>query len=173
MVQAAKELTATLKGLMPSALEGSTVQELEKLDKIFNQTAVTYKEIRNDDPPPQRVSENNATPQKVTRTQPPSHSPPCEKEPEREPVGENEIVVTSPPLPRMDPQPKPNDISNNDNGTPAKNTRSKWRKLTQEVMLSCMELTDTPATPRQLVSQKFPMKLLCEISGALLNGETG
>ena len=35
-----------------------------------------------------------------------------------------------------------------------------------------MELTDTPATPRQLASQKFPMKLLCEIAGAVLDGET-
>ena len=32
VVKAAKELTAALKGRMPSALEGSTVQELEKLD---------------------------------------------------------------------------------------------------------------------------------------------
>ena len=36
-----------------------------------------------------------------------------------------------------------------------------------------MELTDTPATPRKLASQKFPMKLLCEIAGAVLDGETG
>ena len=49
MAQATKELTTALKGNMLSALEGSTVQELEKLDKIFNQTAVTYKESRNDD----------------------------------------------------------------------------------------------------------------------------
>ena len=41
VVQAAKELTAALKQRMPSALEGSTVQELEKLDNIFNQKAVT------------------------------------------------------------------------------------------------------------------------------------
>ena len=36
-----------------------------------------------------------------------------------------------------------------------------------------MELTDTPATPRQLASRKFPMKLLCEIAGAVLDGDTG
>ena len=36
-----------------------------------------------------------------------------------------------------------------------------------------MELTDTPATPRQLALQKLPMKLLCEIAGAVLDGETG
>ena len=62
VVQAAKELTAALKWRMPSALEGSTVQELEKLDKIFNQISVTYKDIRNDAPPPQRMSEETATP---------------------------------------------------------------------------------------------------------------
>ena len=83
MVQAAKELITTLKGRMPSALEGSTVQELEKLDNFFNQTAVTYKESQNDDPPPQRVSNNTATPHRVKRTHPPSHSPKYEKEPER------------------------------------------------------------------------------------------
>ena len=81
VVQAEKELTAALKGRMPSALEGSTVKELEKLDKIFNQTAVTYRESRDDALPPHRVSEETATPQRVTRTQPPCHSPPYEREP--------------------------------------------------------------------------------------------
>ena len=71
VVQAAKELTAALKGSIPSALEGSTVQELEKLDKNFNQTAVTYKESRYYPPPPHRVREETATPQRVTRTHPP------------------------------------------------------------------------------------------------------
>ena len=38
VVQAAKKLTAALKGCMPSALEGSTVKYLEKLDKcLINQ----------------------------------------------------------------------------------------------------------------------------------------
>ena len=51
-------------------------------------------------------------------------------------------------------------------------TRSKRRTLIQEVMFSCMELTDTPATPRQLASQNPPMKFLCEISGEVLDGNT-
>ena len=83
------------------------------------------------------------------------------------------MVVITPTLPRMNPQSKPNNISNNDGDTPEKNTRAKWSTLTQEVMLSCMELTDTPETPRQLASQKFPTKLLFEIAGAALDGETG
>ena len=112
VVQAAKELIAALKRRMPSALERSTVQDLEKLDKIFNKTEVIYKENRNDDPPPQRVS----------RTNPPYHSPTYKKEPERETFGENEMAVTSSPFPQMDPQPKPNNISNNDGDTPKKKT---------------------------------------------------
>ena len=51
---------------MPSALEEITVQELEKLDTIFNQTAVTYKESIDDAPPPQRVIKETATPQLET-----------------------------------------------------------------------------------------------------------
>ena len=73
---AARELTAALKGGMPSALEGSTVQELEELDKNFNQKAVTYKESRDDAHPPQREIEETATPQRVLRTHTPWHSPP-------------------------------------------------------------------------------------------------
>ena len=69
--------------------------------------------------------------------------------------------------------PNPNNISKDDGNTPAQNTRSKRKALTQEVILSCMELTDTPATPRQLALKKLPMKLLCEIAGAVLDGETG
>ena len=84
---------------MPSALEGSTVQELENLDKIFNKTSVNYKESRDDAPPPQRVSEETITPQRVRRTQPTCHSPPYE----REPFGEKEIVVTLPPFPQIEP----------------------------------------------------------------------
>ena len=56
---------------------------------------------------------------------------------------------------------------------PARNTRSQHRTLTQEVIYSCMDITSTPATPRQLASRKFPMKLLCENAGAVLDGTTG
>ena len=47
---------------MPSALEGSTVNDSEKLDKSFNHKSVAYKESRDDAPPPQRVSEETSTP---------------------------------------------------------------------------------------------------------------
>ena len=40
-------------------------------------------------------------------------------------------------------------------------------------MLSYIKMSDTKVTPRNLASQKFPMKLLCEIAGAILDGKTG
>ena len=79
---------------MSSALVEGTVKELENLDKNFNQTSVTYKESRDDAPPPQRLHEESATSQRVTRTHPPCNSPPFEQEP----IEEKEIAVTSPPL---------------------------------------------------------------------------
>ena len=78
VAQAEKELTAAFKSSMPSALEGSAVNRLKKFDKNFNQTAVTYKESRDYAPPPQWVRKETATPQRVMRTQPPCHPPPCE-----------------------------------------------------------------------------------------------
>ena len=36
-----------------------------------------------------------------------------------------------------------------------------------------MNITSTPATPKNLASRKFPMKILCEIVGAVLDGSTG
>ena len=57
--------------------------------------------------------------------------------------------------------------------TPARNTRAQRRTLTQEVIYSCMKIMSTPETPRNLASHKFPMKLLCEIAGAVLDGSTG
>ena len=56
---------------------------------------------------------------------------------------------------------------------PARNTRSQRRTLTQAVVYSCMDITSTPATPRQLASWKLPMKLLCKIAGAILDASTG
>ena len=57
--------------------------------------------------------------------------------------------------------------------TPARNTRAQRRTLTQDVMYFGMNITSTPATPRNLASQKFPMKLLCKIAVAVLDGSTG
>ena len=57
--------------------------------------------------------------------------------------------------------------------TPARNIMAQRRILTQEVIYSCMNITSTPATPKNLASRKFLMKLLCKIAGAVLDGSIG
>jgi len=59
---------------------------------------------------------------------------------------------------------------------PARRTSSRMamgRTITQEAMLSCIEMSDAKVTPRSLVQRKFPLKLLCEMAGAIMdaNGE--
>ena len=81
VVQEAKDLIAGLKGTVLSALEGSAVKKLENLDKMLNQTSVTYKESIDDALPPHRVREDTTTPQRVMLTQLPCHLPPVKWEP--------------------------------------------------------------------------------------------
>ena len=57
--------------------------------------------------------------------------------------------------------------------TPARNTRAQITTLNQELIYSCMNITSTPATPRNLASRKFLIKLLCKIAGAVLDGSIG
>ena len=59
---------------------------------------------------------------------------------------------------------------------PANNTRSKQqqvRTVTQECLLSAIELTQVRVSPQQLAARRFPMQLLCEMAGAVMdtNGE--
>ena len=61
-----------------------------------------------------------------------------------------------------------------DNGdAPAHNTRALRRTLTQELIFSCMSITSNPETPKNFTSRKSLMKLLCEIAGAVLDGNNG
>jgi hypothetical protein len=39
--------------------------------------------------------------------------------------------------------------------------------------LSCMEMSQARISPRQAASRKYPMQLLCEMAGAVLDAETG
>ncbi|KAL7532914.1 hypothetical protein ACHAXR_004935 [Thalassiosira sp. AJA248-18] len=59
---------------------------------------------------------------------------------------------------------------------PAHNTRSRKeipRTITQEAMLTAVKMSSTNTTARNLAGRKFPMKLLCELAGAVMdaNGE--
>lgn len=59
---------------------------------------------------------------------------------------------------------------------PAANIRSQRqqvRTVTQECLLSALELTQAQVSPQQLAARRFPMQLLCEMAGTVMdqNGE--
>ena len=67
-------------------------------------------------------------------------------------------------------------ITQYDENTPAKNAWARscnTRKLTQEVMLACMDTQKKQAIPRKLASRKFPLEILCEWAGSVMDEETG
>ena len=72
----------------------------------------------------------------------------------------------------------PNYITQDD--SPAENTRSKTRRqetimrMSDEVMLSCIQMTKKATiNPKAAASKKYPMQLLCDLAGAVLDQDTG
>ena len=83
-----------------------------------------------------------------------------------------------------EPKGKPFPIQNMSNyitqdNSPAENTRSKTRKqetilrMSFEAMLSCIQTTKhATVNPKAAASRKYPMQLLCELAGAILDQDT-
>ena len=51
--------------------------------------------------------------------------------------------------------------------------RTQSRSITDEAILSAIEISAVPLVTRRLASRKFPMQMLCEIAGAVLDAKTG
>ena len=47
------------------------------------------------------------------------------------------------------------------------------RTITTEAMLSAIEVSTTQTSAKRLASRRFPLQLLCEMAGAVLDKETG
>jgi hypothetical protein len=52
-------------------------------------------------------------------------------------------------------------------------TRRSERSVTTEAMLSAIEMSLIPLQTQRLASRKFPLSMLCEIAGAVLDPKTG
>jgi hypothetical protein len=52
-------------------------------------------------------------------------------------------------------------------------TRRSERSITTEAMLSAIEMSSIPLRTQRLASRKFPLAMLCEIAGAVLDPKTG
>ena len=58
---------------------------------------------------------------------------------------------------------------------PAYNLRSKRSTptITQEALSACIQMSQTHLDPQQTAARKYPLSLLCEMAGAVLDGTTG
>ena len=54
---------------------------------------------------------------------------------------------------------------------PAHNTRSRkgTRSITQDLMVAAVEMTTAQLTPRNLASRNFPIQMLCEMAGSIMD----
>ncbi|KAL7551824.1 hypothetical protein ACHAWF_015016 [Thalassiosira exigua] len=94
------------------------------------------------------------------------------------------VIVASPtptpPKPRHSPMPNVISQEEPSSEAPAANTRSRriqrktrHRSISDEVMLSCVEMSSHTFSPRQAAARQYPLALLCELAGAVLDANTG
>ena len=64
-----------------------------------------------------------------------------------------------------------NYITQDEEEAPAHNTRTRkgTRSITKELILAAVEMSTVQPMPRNLASIKFPMRLLCDMAGAIMD----
>ena len=160
IVHAAKEVTEVLKGNISNTLEGSSLEYLAKLETIFSQQVKQYKEISEVRVQPTRVQEEHISPSRAETTRKIQQTQPVVCEPvEREEDTHTGITEgMGIPTKKTDGEKERNKnsrhyITQDEEDTPAFNTHAFGPTLTQKVIFSCMYITSTPATPRNLASR--------------------
>jgi hypothetical protein len=198
IVEAARQLSATLQGRAPSFLIPTETDQIRQLSNIFS-SAASANAARTDSPQDRprgnAVAEDNAEadapPPRVEEVVEAAPPPRVEEEdPARLIVASNGACSAEPPIllpmySRATPLPDwveelasrkgaPHCITQDDDG-PAQNTRQRHRKqsITDEVLLHTIEMSTSRIDPRQAASGKYPMQLLCEMAGAVLDSKTG
>ena len=187
IVHAAKLLTAALRGNVPPPLVSSGIDHLKELTNIFDTTAAAYdKDDEENDPPTAhaprvsmetpptscaqrtavqhpRVNQDTAPAPRVGIIDPPINAAP-------------EAAHATTAKPSSLPAWFPNYITQDDDDTPpAQNTRSRavTRSITDEAMLSCLEMSTHRLSAKATASRKYPLAVLCELAGSVLDATTG
>ena len=179
VVHAAQELIDTLKSKYGNNVSNSGIDQLKSLSAIFNgitnkQKPATTTEDSSTSP---RVKEKEAgadieestNEAVILETETPADNPPSTNESSEE--------ATS-PEPHWNPF-SSNYITQDDDeeDTPAANTRSRYRSsinsITDEIMLTCVNMSSVKISPRAAAGRKYPVQLLCELAGAIVDGSTG
>ena len=184
IVQAAKKIANALKGTLPPPLATSGIDQLRALTRIFNTTTEHAPGTNTEsDAPPPRVEAEPATSPRV-QIAPTQHDPFAIVEEPMVP----ELIVASPtrkivasPIGISTSLPTciPNYVSQSQadpDDAPAHRTRSRSQvvNVMEEALLSCVNLSPhSTITPKNAASRKYPLQLLCELAGTVLDAETG
>ena len=183
IVSAARDLTKALKGNIPPPLVKSAIDHIRELTDIFDETKEKYQQRieQQEMDSPEGAQSPRVSPVHSPRVIP-AQSPRVPEVPETEP--ESDLIVEYPPIQRRKGTPLPNGIpryniisQDESTDTPARNTRSQAQihSIMDEVMLSCVQLSTSSLRidPRNAASRQYPMELLCEMAGAVLDDVTG
>ena len=143
IVNAAKGLTETLKTNKPSQLSQQSNDALAKLAKIFNEAARQYS-----DREAARDARLPGVNRRTRRTASTAHATP----------GVANRPAAAPGVA----------------GEPTYRLRNREvRSIHDEAMLSAMEMTTVPLKAKNLAARRFPLQLMCELAGAVLDPKTG
>ena len=115
--------------------------------------------------PAQLIVESTAGP-----SSPQAQAPPMITQDDPEDIVEaaKQFAKAKPELPRW----LENYVEQRKIDSPATNTRSR-RSITDEIMLSVLEMTSHKIDPCKAAGRKYPMAFLAEMAGAVLDGATG
>ncbi len=180
VVAAVQQLTPALKGNIPGGNE--MMEGLTKVSKLFTRTAAVKQEVAAAKAQQNKLRAHPAVRQtpllprvaapapRVVATVPRVEVPKadCDVTPNDCRIGGN---IVAPP--RRQTSPQPNYISQDDDDaqpTPRYMTRATTRSITQEAMLSCIDLTHPTfvITPKQMSRRKLPMTWFCKMANLVL-----
>ena len=153
IVNAAKRLTDTLKTNKPSQLSKQSNDALTKLAQIFNEAARTYSE--------KEAQRDARLPGVQRRTRSTSSSTAAAPGVANRPAAAPGVADRPAATPGVAREPT------------YRLRNREVRTITDEAMLSALELTTVPLKAKNLAARRYPMQLMCELAGAVLDPKTG
>ena len=193
VANAANNLIDAIKGNFASTFNESQVEALDRLANIFDTVSKEASGWTEQPAPAPRVEKAPAAP----RVEEAAASPRVPENQEMPGGTPSNVPTTSPsntPAPNHAPRDSPTSIPNlipdtdsdsdsddeyeEEEAAPRYQTRSQTKKqivsnITAEAILSTLEVTSSKMDPAKLAARQFPLQVLCEIAGAVLDQETG
>ena len=177
IADAAHKLSKTLEANPPSQMPSTNKDALAKLADIFTQAAKQYsdKEARKSASLPGVESQRNlnkeaASPGVRRRSGARTNEDPAPGVPRRRSTRLN--TRQTPGVPRREEARSSNRAPVSEN-TRHRATRREVRSVTNEAILSAIEISAVPIRTQRLAQRQYPLQLLCELAGAVLDPTTG